>query len=189
MSPENDATILSSARPAARLIVKQGPQIGIAFPLMGKQVVIGREDDCDIKVHDAESSRRHCEVVWKDGNFVLHDLDSSNGTFLNGTQLTSPTVLRAGDRIGIGQTLLVLELDAEGQGIPVAYDKAPAGPISAPHVPIQQEKKGGKNKLLLGCGCLIFVCACVPLIAVGLDLAGVWNFGISDIIQNYTIVF
>ncbi len=189
MATENDATILSSARPAARFIVKQGPQIGIAFPVMGTRVVIGREDGCDIKIHDAESSRRHCEVVWKDGAFVLQDLNSSNGTFLNGAQVTTATTLKAGDRIGIGQTLLVLELDAERQGVPVAYNASPAGPISAPHVPIQQEKKGGKKKLLLGCGCLLLVCACVPIVATGIDLAGFWDFGIRDILSNYTIVW
>lgn len=189
MPTENDATILSSARPAARFIVKQGPQIGIAFPMMGKRVVIGREDGCDIKIHDAESSRQHCEVMWKDNAFVLQDLNSSNGTFLNGTQVTAPMTLKAGDRIGIGQTLLVLELDSEGQGVPVAYDAAPAGPISAPHVPIQPEKKGSKKKWLVGCGCLILLCACVPIVAAGVDLAGIWDFGLRDILSNYQIVW
>lgn len=66
MAENHDATIVSGGRPAARFVVKQGPQIGITFPILQNQTHIGREESNDVRVQDAEVSRKHSELLWKD---------------------------------------------------------------------------------------------------------------------------
>ncbi len=187
MSPErSDATILTNPRPAARLIVKQGPQIGIIFPVVGDRVRLGREEANDIKIQDAEVSRRHCELVWKDNALIVQDIGSSNGTFVNGTQVTTPTTLKAGDRIGLGQTILVLEFDPVGEGAQAAYELPPSSrPIapSAPHA-AQQTVPQKRNKLLwIGCGFLLLLVVCCVVSLLAADLLDFIDLGIPGFSQ------
>jgi hypothetical protein len=83
---------------------------GDRYPLVHALTVLGRETDAQILVADANVSRRHCEVrVTSDGPHLvanIRDLDSLNGTWVNGERITSAR-LGAGDRIRIGQTDVV----------------------------------------------------------------------------------
>lgn len=65
-----------------------------------KRVLIGRGDDCDIKLVSDRVSRHHCEVLYKDGHYELRDLGSTNGTYVDGVRVTS-TVLRSGAVINV----------------------------------------------------------------------------------------
>lgn len=65
-------------------------------------IVIGRQAQCDITLPHTDVSRQHAEVSLEAGNYVLRDLGSTNGTFLNGKQVKGPTALTAGDRIEMG---------------------------------------------------------------------------------------
>ena len=60
-----------------------------------KRVLIGRGDDCDIKLVSDRVSRHHCEILYKDGHYELSDLGSTNGTYVDGARVTG-TVLRSG---------------------------------------------------------------------------------------------
>jgi len=167
MTPgQSEATILHSPRPAARLIVKQGPQIGILFPITADRLMIGREEACNIIIQDPEVSRRHCELAWKEGDFVLQDLGSTNGTFVNGVQITAPVVLKPGDSVGIGQTMMVLELETEGGAGPMGYEQPAAAGMPGGTVPLAEEKKNDARKwILVGCGCLLLLCICAAAVA------------------------
>ncbi len=192
----NDATILSSPRPAANLVVKQGPQIGILFPVTANTIVLGREETCDIIIQDAEASRRHSRITWEDNDFFLSDMNSTNGTFINGMQIIAPTRLKPGDSIGVGQTLLTFELDAEKTAQAEYEPPAEAAPVAPP--PASGEAvaasvrtgDSGKSKkwLLIGCGCLIFACACIALALVALDLTDILDLGIP-VLSDYNILF
>jgi signal transduction histidine kinase len=73
---------------------------------------IGRESQCDIHFSDTETSRNHAEVEFQEGRYLLRDLGSSNGTFVNQERITE-YVLQHGDRIQIGrQTLLFIHRPA-----------------------------------------------------------------------------
>ena len=69
-----------------------------------ESVTIGRSSSCDITIEDPEMSRRHAEVTNHEGTLVVRDLDSTNGTKVNGRTIGAPTALTAGDVILIGNT-------------------------------------------------------------------------------------
>ena len=78
-------------------------------PLEEELVSIGRASDCTIPIKDRYLSRRHAEIVSAEGAWVLKDLGSANGTYLNGSRVEQITMLRSGDRIRLGDTELVFE--------------------------------------------------------------------------------
>jgi len=71
---------------------------------IGDALVIGRSSSCDIHVPDSEMSRRHAEVSRHDGGVVVRDLGSTNGTRVNGSMISAPTTVAAGDVIAAGTT-------------------------------------------------------------------------------------
>ena len=81
----------------------------MSFSISGSQAIIGREEGLEVILQDAEASRRHSRISWQGGQYVIEDLGSTNGTFINGVQITTPQVLNPGDSIGIGQTALVFQ--------------------------------------------------------------------------------
>lgn len=77
--------LASSSEKHAFLLVLSGPQFGDIFPLAsGKQLVIGRREDCDVHIRDEGVSRRHAAIEVRGAGAVLHDLDSANGTWVDG---------------------------------------------------------------------------------------------------------
>ena len=84
----------------------------LRLPLDGS-IVIGRASDSDLRVNDVDTSRRHAKIECRPDAHTLHDLASTNGTFVNGNKI-SEHVLQAGDRIGIGDCLIAFcEVQAE----------------------------------------------------------------------------
>jgi two-component system NtrC family sensor kinase len=84
----------------------QGPDKGRTFHTGKAPAVIGRASD-QIQLSDVGTSRRHAEIRYENGVWVLGDLKSSNGTYLNGQRLLRPATLKNGDQIKVGGTLLV----------------------------------------------------------------------------------
>src|SRR5690242_3006327 len=64
--------------------------------------LIGRAPDCDLVVNQPEVSTHHCRLTRTDKGFVLEDLGSSNGTFVNGVRIRKPTPVQPADRITLG---------------------------------------------------------------------------------------
>jgi Protein of unknown function (DUF3662)/Inner membrane component of T3SS, cytoplasmic domain len=86
---------------------------GKRLELTKRRAVIGRSKDCDVQVADANVSRRHAEVRQEGAEHWLVDLDSTNGTEVNGRQLKRAK-LRPGDTITVGSTELVFRREAGG---------------------------------------------------------------------------
>jgi len=95
----------------AAIKVIQGPDKGLTFELRAGENVIGRQDS-SIVLRDGTVSRHHAKLVSHNGQWVLEDLGSANGTYLNGAKLTRPTTLNLGDRIRCGTTLLLLTYES-----------------------------------------------------------------------------
>jgi len=87
------------------LRVIQGPDEGKTFDVREFPAVIGRETSSHIRLNDDMASRRHAELMLRDGRLILRDLLSTNGTFVNDDLITE-TEISAGDRIRIGRSLL-----------------------------------------------------------------------------------
>jgi len=75
---------------------------GAEVALTGRPITrLGRAPDNDVVLDNKRSSRYHAEVRWEKPHYVLHDMDSTNGTFVNGERLIAPHALKDGDRIEI----------------------------------------------------------------------------------------
>ncbi|MGA2658648.1 MAG: FHA domain-containing protein [Verrucomicrobiota bacterium] len=92
-----------------RLVVIKAAEAGKTFEIDAPELVIGRQAGAHILIDGPKVSRRHARVI-RDGDGVrLEDLDSINGTFLNGKRLESPATLKGKDEVGIGSYLLRYE--------------------------------------------------------------------------------
>lgn len=96
----------------ASLILLQNGQ-ATPYPLSGPQAVMGRHPECEIHLESNMVSRRHAQIVKQDQHFVIEDLGSGNGTFLNGQRLVprQATPLSHSDRIKLGPILLRFETE------------------------------------------------------------------------------
>ncbi|MBI5116154.1 FHA domain-containing protein [Candidatus Poribacteria bacterium] len=74
-----------------------------------EKMLIGRAEDCDVMIDNLAVSRHHAIVEKKEDSFTINDLDSNNGTFVNGQRVEQPAALNFGDEIGIGKHILVFE--------------------------------------------------------------------------------
>ncbi|HEY1683807.1 MAG TPA: FHA domain-containing protein [Tepidisphaeraceae bacterium] len=97
-----------------------------SFPLNREMTVIGRGEDCDLRVPVGDVSRKHCRLVKEDAGLRIEDLGSSNGTFHNG-QRVSEAYLAAGDHLKIGPLQFIVQID----GVP-AEDEISLPPESEP---------------------------------------------------------
>jgi len=102
------------SRPEGRLIVVEaddgGPEPGTAFPLQ-EVTSLGRTPANTIILADPFVSAHHALLAWREGWWWLEDQGSKNGTTLNGEMVTRPTVVSAGDLIGLGRVVLRLETE------------------------------------------------------------------------------
>jgi pSer/pThr/pTyr-binding forkhead associated (FHA) protein len=125
-----------SQPPSVELIVRQGPRPGQRFSLTQPTITIGREVGNDVVVSDPQISRRHASLTWDGSRFIIQDLGSVNGTFVNRERISGPHTLKDGDLLGLGGRV---ELAFQA-AVPVPSDKMPtmasvAAPISGEPVP------------------------------------------------------
>ena len=88
------------------LFVLQGPDKGRTYHAPAEPSIIGRTSD-QIQLTDDGASRRHAELRFENGSWMLSDLNSSNGTYVNGQRIVAPTELKHGDQIRVGSSVLV----------------------------------------------------------------------------------
>lgn len=94
-----------------QLVMKTGPTPGKAFVIDKNELFLGRDVANEVFINDAEVSRRHARLTVQASGYILEDLGSTNGTFVNGQRLTGPRVLRLSDVIMLGENVsLVFEL-------------------------------------------------------------------------------
>lgn len=77
------------------------------WDLKGKTLVVGRGEQADAQVNDELMSRRHFEIVEKNGSYILRDLQSRNGTTINGHTIEGEKTVGSGDTICAGETMFV----------------------------------------------------------------------------------
>lgn len=93
----------------ASLLVVRGANVGTHYLIRQAKQRIGRDLHCEIHLDDTETSRIHAEIEIVDGSYFVRDLDSSNGTFVNGNRVTQHQLM-LGDRIQVGRQLMLFKL-------------------------------------------------------------------------------
>jgi pSer/pThr/pTyr-binding forkhead associated (FHA) protein len=90
------------------LRVTKGKQEGLSLPL-GEGLKIGRASDCQLILDDDYVSTRHAQIVRTESGYVVEDLGSTNGTYVNNERVSSPAPFSTTDTLRIGRTLMVVE--------------------------------------------------------------------------------
>src|SRR5437588_4910144 len=108
-----------------RLILK-GAVDPAEFPL-GDENVLGRSTQATVRLADREVSRKHSQIDREGQDFVVRDLGSSNGTFVNGKRIFGPTRLKDGDEVLIGTSKMEFRLGAAEEGNAEIVHMEPAG--------------------------------------------------------------
>lgn len=120
----------------AKLVILSSGMTGRAHELKVDKTTIGRVDDNTFPIAESSVSSHHCEILLRGAEVVVNDLNSTNGTFINGDKITGEAILKPGQILRLGQ----IELRLEVEGAAPATAGAPAS--SAP-------KKGPDNTVVM----------------------------------------
>jgi hypothetical protein len=163
-----------------QFVMRSGPTPGVTYPLEGDQLTIGRDASNGVAINDAEVSRKHSRLSFQGGKYVLEDLGSTNGTFVNGQRLAGPVVLKPGDVVSLGEQI-VLMYDAINMdpGATMAAPRKSARVSPPPAQPMPQQeaysapaaapaystppaaKKTNMMPIFVGVGVFLFLCMCI----------------------------
>jgi len=94
---------------ATKLVVTEGPLTGRTIELNGRPLLIGRAQDADLILEDDYASGRHARLFPQGSRWFLEDLGSTNGTFVEGNQLTRTMPIDPGTGVRIGKTVMELK--------------------------------------------------------------------------------
>jgi pSer/pThr/pTyr-binding forkhead associated (FHA) protein len=126
-----------------KLVVEKGNTQQQTWHLHHTDTVVGRRRDSDLRILSAEVSRRHCLLHIDEGSVNVEDLDSINGTFVNGSRVVGKQALLPGDHLGIGPLEFTVEYELpSGRARP---EKQQSSAASAQHeaydvAPLIEEK-------------------------------------------------
>jgi type III secretion system (T3SS) inner membrane Yop/YscD-like protein len=180
-----------------RLIIKQGPVPGKVFEIAKQVITLGRDVKSDFVVNDAEVSRSHTRLTVQSDGCLAEDLGSTNGTYINGQRITGAKMIRPGDVLGLGETVLidfVFVPDAEATLIAPPLDippepvtpamPFPARPALGPRVVLPtaqssdalqapfQPQRDSRMLWAAGAGCgVLLLIACLALVVAVIVIA------------------
>jgi hypothetical protein len=174
-----------------QFVMRSGPNVGKVFPLEAAEISIGRDNTNMVAINDAEISRKHAKMEMRGSAYVITDLGSTNGTFINGTRVTGTQVLNPGDTVSFGEGI-VLQYEAAydpnatvvssaakaPKTVAPARRPAPApvpaaapaysGQVPSGPTPVAAAQPKKKNTgLVIGIiiGVIVLMCICVSLFA------------------------
>jgi hypothetical protein len=144
------------------LIVERGPDAGRRWSIDKRTFSIGRDETCDVSLRDERASRRHARL-WQEGDaWIVQDLHSHNGTWVNRQKLDAPHTLRPGDQVGLGQT--VFSLQWESAPAPLPQRAVVIGPVN---------RVAGLADAVIALGALLLVAgAWLPWLRITFDMMG-----------------
>jgi len=180
-----------------QFVMRSGPTPGKVFPIDGSEVTIGRDTNQTISINDAEISRKHAKMELRGTSYVIQDLGSTNGTFVNGNRVSGIQVLNANDIVSFGENIVLMFEAVVDPNATMISSKAPrtsaampkpapaAAPAPAPvytppapvaaAAPAAPVKKGGKKFILIiilvVVFCLILGCV-ITLLWIDADKSG-----------------
>jgi pSer/pThr/pTyr-binding forkhead associated (FHA) protein len=176
----------------AKLVVLTQSMAGRSYDLAAERTTVGRVEDNAFQLAEPSVSSHHCEILLRSGDVVVKDLDSTNGSFINGEKITE-SVLKPGQTLRLGN----IELKLEVPGAPAAPApskpppppppkkepvKAAAGGISLSELEtgggrtagfdsttvFSKKKKGAGKYFWIGAGIVLFVIICLIFYSLSL---------------------
>jgi hypothetical protein len=158
-------------QPDAALVIRLGPGTGQQFAITGSAVTVGRHRSCDIQVDGPEVSRQHARITWSGTGYVIEDLDSANGTFVNGERIGGPHALKDGDLLRLGggvELAFQAAAPAPADEMPTMAGAVvpPAGEPAPPPEPVPAKGRGFPW-VAVGVGALALLCLCLALAGGG----------------------
>ncbi len=93
----------------AKLVILTGRHRGARLNLPEKTVVVGRDEDCAVRLNTHEVSRQHCTLLVSGDEIRVNDLGSRNGTFINDVEVKQESILKPGDILRVGPMLFQME--------------------------------------------------------------------------------
>ena len=169
---------------SARLVLRYGKTNLPEYRLTDRPMTLGREAINDIILSDPEISRRHARIFRQDEVYLLEDLGSTNGTFINGRRIHAPTILKDDDVMEFGESIrlqflliadeaveeapatMVMEEElppvaAARRGPTKPLPDQPAPPPSATDTELlalpEERPRSSRGRVLIGCGCLVII--------------------------------
>jgi pSer/pThr/pTyr-binding forkhead associated (FHA) protein len=91
-----------------QFVMRSGPTVGRTYSLEAEEITIGRDTTNPISINDAEVSRKHVRLTLKNNGYVIEDLGSTNGTFVNGQRIGGPVQLKIGDLVAFGENVVLM---------------------------------------------------------------------------------
>ncbi len=168
-----------------QFVMRSGPTPGKVFPLEGSELSIGRDANQTISINDAEISRKHAKMELRGASYVIQDLGSTNGTFVNGNRISGIQVLNPNDIVAFGENIVLMYEAVVDPNATMIASRAPRtsaampkpapapapapvyvapAPVTAPApvaaAPAAPAKKGNKKLILI---IILAVVACVIL--------------------------
>jgi predicted component of type VI protein secretion system len=133
------------------LVVVQGRSAKTTIKLVDGVTTVGRHDECQLRIKSSQVSRKHCELFEKKGLLLVKDLNSSNGTLVNGKRIQGQRVLEPGDELTIGPILLRVEKAgaAAGSAPPPPGAKAADTAVTAAMAAAAAADEGGSDEFAL----------------------------------------
>lgn len=129
----------------SRLIVETGAEAGMVYPVADEAVTIGRSASSTVQIVDKRVSRHHAVLRHNRDSYVVEDLGSKNGTFLNDEPLVGRVKLNHGDRVQIGDTVLTFELDSDAPEAAMGSETTRSGTVrfiaEEIGMPVRREEK------------------------------------------------
>ena len=115
-----------------RFVMRSGPVVGKVYPLEAQEITIGRDSTNMVAINDAQVSRRHARMELRGTAYVIQDLGSTNGTFVNGTRVSGMQVLNPGDTVAFGEGIVLAYESATDSNATILSAQAPQTLIPQP---------------------------------------------------------
>ncbi|MCK6455107.1 MAG: FHA domain-containing protein [Phycisphaerae bacterium] len=120
----------------------------VDLPVMGSSFVVGRSEECALRMPYSEVSRHHCQFSLTNGSLRVKDLGSSNGTYVNAKRIEDGVALKAGDRVRIGPVIFTVQIDGKPAKIKPVVPKrknGAGGPVTAADVGSEKPEATASN--------------------------------------------
>src|SRR5512145_2165677 len=102
------------------------------------EINVGRVQGNDLMLPKGNVSKRHARLLFRDGRFIVTDLKSTNGTYVNGRKISQATIVREGDKIYVGDFVLQVEAAEQGEVSAPRRPKPGSPPATLPNAPPAQ---------------------------------------------------